>query len=233
MKRIIYPLILAAGVAGIALQAWAQGPGHGRGMHDPVEMLQRLQAKLNLNTSQQQQFDAAVAQSKAAHQAMRANFSQIKTAMQTELAKSDPDLVGAGWRFRSGAGAEHGAAQTGPRRVACALCHVQHGPENDRARCDQRADRTHASVSPAHAGQRTRHDHAQHERAQRPVNARRFRPLSSAGPPDRRLKPNPFGLGVGFFLVFVRRMFALGRDPGSGRRTAVAAWRRSGIMLLS
>ena len=92
MKRIIYPLILAAGVAGIALQAWAQGPGHGRGMHDPVEMLQRLQTKLNLNTAQQQQFDAAVAQSKAAHQAMRANFSQIKTAMQTELAKSDPDL---------------------------------------------------------------------------------------------------------------------------------------------
>ena len=62
-------------------------------MHDPVEMLQRLQAKLNLNTSQQQQFDAAVAQSKAAHEAMRANFAQIKTAMQTELAKPDPDLA--------------------------------------------------------------------------------------------------------------------------------------------
>jgi hypothetical protein len=93
MKRIIYPLILAAGVAGIALQAWAQGPGHGHGMHDPVDMLQRLQAKLNLNTSQQQQFDAAVAQTKAAHQAMRANFAQIKTATQTELAKPDPDLA--------------------------------------------------------------------------------------------------------------------------------------------
>jgi periplasmic protein CpxP/Spy len=93
MKRIIYPLIVAAGIAGIALQAWAQSPGHGRGMHDPVEMLQRLQAKLNLNTSQQQQFDAAVAQSKAAHQTMRANFAQIKTATQTELAKPDPDLA--------------------------------------------------------------------------------------------------------------------------------------------
>jgi periplasmic protein CpxP/Spy len=55
--------------------------------------LQRIQAKLNLNTSQQQQWDAAVAQSKAAHQAIRANFQQLKTATQAELAKTDPDLA--------------------------------------------------------------------------------------------------------------------------------------------
>jgi hypothetical protein len=91
MKRIVYALIFAAGFAGIALQAWAHGPGHG--MADPLAMLQRMQAKLNLNTSQQQQWDAAVAQSKAAHQAMRANFQQLKTATQAELAKSDPDLA--------------------------------------------------------------------------------------------------------------------------------------------
>jgi periplasmic protein CpxP/Spy len=91
MKRTIYALILAAGFVGIALQAWAQAPGHG--MSDPVSMLQRIQAKLNLNTSQQQQFDAAVAQSKAAHQAMRANFAQLKTATQAELAKPAPDLA--------------------------------------------------------------------------------------------------------------------------------------------
>jgi protein CpxP len=91
MKRIIYALIFVAGFAGIALQAWAQGPGHG--MSDPVLMLQRLQAKLNLNTSQQQQFDTAVAQSKAAHQAMHANFQQLKSATQAELAKPAPDLA--------------------------------------------------------------------------------------------------------------------------------------------
>jgi hypothetical protein len=91
MKRIIYALIFATGIAGIALQAWAHGPGPG--MADPLAMLQRLQAKLNLNTSQQQQFDAAVAQSKAAHQAMRANFEQLKTATQAELAKAAPDLA--------------------------------------------------------------------------------------------------------------------------------------------
>jgi len=91
MKRIVYALVFAAGFACIAMQAWAHGPG--QGMADPLAMLQRLQAKLNLNTSQQQQFDAAVAQSKAAHQAMRANFEQLKTATQAELAKAAPDLA--------------------------------------------------------------------------------------------------------------------------------------------
>ena len=91
MKRKLYALIFAAGFAGIALQAWAQAPGHG--MHDPFAVLQRIQAKLNLNTSQQQQFDAAVAQSKTVHDAMRANFQQLKTATQAELAKADPDLA--------------------------------------------------------------------------------------------------------------------------------------------
>ena len=35
----------------------------------------------------------AVAQSKTAHDAIRANFQQLKTATQAELAKSDPDLA--------------------------------------------------------------------------------------------------------------------------------------------
>jgi hypothetical protein len=91
MKRKLFALIFAAGFAGIALQAWAQAPGHG--MHDPIAVLQRIQAKLNLNTSQQQQWDAAVTQSKTVHGAMRANFQQLKTATQAELAKADPDLA--------------------------------------------------------------------------------------------------------------------------------------------
>jgi periplasmic protein CpxP/Spy len=91
MKRKLFALIFAAGFTGLALTAWAQAPGHG--MHDPLAVLQRIQAKLNLNTSQQQQWDAAVAQSKAAHQAIKANFQQLKTATQAELAKADPDLA--------------------------------------------------------------------------------------------------------------------------------------------
>ena len=91
MKRKLYALIFAAGFTGLALTAWAQAPGHG--MHDPMAILQRIQAQLNLNTSQQQQWDAAVALSKAAHEAMRANFQQVKAATQAELAKADPDLA--------------------------------------------------------------------------------------------------------------------------------------------
>ena len=91
MKRKLYALVFAAGFAGLALTAWAQAPG--RGMHDPLAVPQEIQAKLNLNTSQQQQWDAALAQSKAAHEAIRANFQQLKTATQAELAKSDPDLA--------------------------------------------------------------------------------------------------------------------------------------------
>ncbi len=91
MKRKLYALIFAVGCTGLALTAWAQAPGHG--MHDPLAVLQRIQAKLNLNTSQQQQWDTAVAQSKAAHEAMRANFQQLKAATQAELAKSDSDLA--------------------------------------------------------------------------------------------------------------------------------------------
>ena len=91
MKRKLYALIFAAGFAGLAVTAWAQAPGHG--MHDPLAVLQKIQAKLNLNTSQQQQWDTAVAQSKTAHDAIRANFQQLKAATQAELAKSDPDLA--------------------------------------------------------------------------------------------------------------------------------------------
>ena len=91
MKRKLYALIFAAGFTGLALTAWAQAPG--RGMRGPLAVPQEIQAKLNLNTSQQQQWDAAVAQSKAAHDAIRANFQQLKAATQAELAKSDPDLA--------------------------------------------------------------------------------------------------------------------------------------------
>ena len=61
--------------------------------YDPLVVLQKIQAKLNLNTSQQQQWDTAVAQSKTAHDAIRANFQQLKAATQAELAKFDPDLA--------------------------------------------------------------------------------------------------------------------------------------------
>jgi hypothetical protein len=56
-------------------------------------MLAAVKGQLNLNTSQQLQWDSAVAQGKAAHEAARAAHDQLKTAMQAELAKAEPDLA--------------------------------------------------------------------------------------------------------------------------------------------
>jgi Spy/CpxP family protein refolding chaperone len=52
-------------------------------------------AKLNLDTSQQVLFDAAVAQGKAARESGRALHQKVKVAMRAELAKTDPNLAAA------------------------------------------------------------------------------------------------------------------------------------------
>jgi len=59
----------------------------------PLHMLEKIKSQLELNTSQEQQWDAVVAQSKAAHSAEDANFAQVHTAMQSELAKPEPDFA--------------------------------------------------------------------------------------------------------------------------------------------
>ena len=58
----------------------------------PLAVIAGLRAQLNLNTSQQMQFDSALTQSKAARDAMKNGFTQLKAATQSELAKSAPDL---------------------------------------------------------------------------------------------------------------------------------------------
>jgi hypothetical protein len=92
MKRILSALLAAVALGGVAAYAWADGPRHGHGT-DPLAVIAGLQAQLKLNTSQQLQFSNALAQSKAAHDAMRSGFAQLKTATQSELAKSAPDLA--------------------------------------------------------------------------------------------------------------------------------------------
>ena len=56
-------------------------------------MLGKIKPQLNLNTAQQQQWDAVVAQSKAARETARANFAQVQSALQAELAKPEPDFA--------------------------------------------------------------------------------------------------------------------------------------------
>jgi hypothetical protein len=89
MKRILFTALLASTLGAVAFPAPAQS-AHGG---SPLEMLGRLKPQLNLNTSQQQQWDNAVAQSNTTRNAARANFEQVKAALQAELAKSEPDFA--------------------------------------------------------------------------------------------------------------------------------------------
>ena len=92
MKRILIALVPALALCSIAAFSWAQSPGHSHDS-DPLSVIASLQSQLKLNTSQQMQFDNALAQSKAARDAARSGFSQLKAATQSELAKSAPDLA--------------------------------------------------------------------------------------------------------------------------------------------
>jgi hypothetical protein len=92
MKRILIALLAAVALCGVAAYSWADGPRHGHDS-DPLAIIAGLQAQLKLNTSQQLQFNNALAQSKSAHDAMKSGFAQLKGATQTELAKSAPDLA--------------------------------------------------------------------------------------------------------------------------------------------
>jgi hypothetical protein len=88
MKISLFGAVLAAALCA-TMPARAQPLPHG----SLLAMVGSIRAQLNLNTSQQQQWDAVVAQSKAARQAARANFAQLHTALQAELAKPEPDLA--------------------------------------------------------------------------------------------------------------------------------------------
>lgn len=89
-----------AATAGIAQPAGGMmrgGPGMhggGAGIEQMIpRMLEQAKASLNLNTSQQTQWDSVVAQGKAARDAARANHQKAHAALQVELAKAEPDLA--------------------------------------------------------------------------------------------------------------------------------------------
>jgi Spy/CpxP family protein refolding chaperone len=70
------------------------GP-HGRGASGDMigHVMENAKAQLNLNTSQQQMFDAAVANTKAAHQTGLSLHQSVKDKLTAELAKTEPDLA--------------------------------------------------------------------------------------------------------------------------------------------
>ncbi len=89
MKQVFFLALLAVALSGIGTYAVAQPLLDG----NPLAMLGRVKSDLKLNTSQQMQWDAVVAQTKAAHDSVRTNFDQLKTALQAELAKPEPDFA--------------------------------------------------------------------------------------------------------------------------------------------
>jgi Spy/CpxP family protein refolding chaperone len=70
---------------------WHRGPAGGGDMFE--QAIAHAKANLNLNTSQQQMFDATVAQAKAARQQGRALMQKVHDALAAELAKAEPDFA--------------------------------------------------------------------------------------------------------------------------------------------
>ena len=81
--------------AGVAIsQPGGHGP-HGHGSHGASvgQLIVGAKDQLNLNTSQQQMFDNALANTKSAHQTGQSLHQSVKDALTAELAKNEPDLA--------------------------------------------------------------------------------------------------------------------------------------------
>jgi len=80
--------------AGAALAQPGPGP-HGAGPGEMAigQLIERAKTQLNLNTSQLEMFNAAVAQGKAARESGRLRHQKVKAAVTDELANQEPDLA--------------------------------------------------------------------------------------------------------------------------------------------
>jgi hypothetical protein len=102
MKLAAFSLIALAGACVLVPLAEAQAPDPttgsllhrpmADGMVDPLELLAHLKAQLNLNTSQLQQFDAAVTQTQTARDTIQANMLQLRTALKAQVDTGAPDF---------------------------------------------------------------------------------------------------------------------------------------------
>ena len=93
------PLAVVAAALTLGLAGTAAAQPHGPAMHGHgggdmfTGALQAVKSKLNLNTSQQTAWDAAVNDSRAARDAARAGRQQVHDALKAELAKAEPDFA--------------------------------------------------------------------------------------------------------------------------------------------
>jgi Spy/CpxP family protein refolding chaperone len=84
--------VIGAGLLVLAGSVVAQPHMH-RGPGDVAMAIAAVKGQLNLDTSQQQMWDNAIAASRNARQATRANFASLHDAAAAELAKAEPDLA--------------------------------------------------------------------------------------------------------------------------------------------
>lgn len=84
----------AVAVIGLGVAAYAQPARNGpRGGGDFVTAIAALKGQLNLSPSQQTMWDSAVAAGQAARATARANMQNVRSALNAELAKAEPDLA--------------------------------------------------------------------------------------------------------------------------------------------
>ena len=94
MKRIIFATFAGVGLFTCAFFASAQAPsGTIGGLNNQMEILNEVYERIQLTAAQQEHWKAVVAQTRAAHEAIRANMAQLKSATETQLSKKEPDLA--------------------------------------------------------------------------------------------------------------------------------------------
>ena len=128
-------------VAGAA--AYAQGPHGHHGRHGGTgieQVIAQVKDKLALNSSQQVMWDNAIASTKAARQAGRAERERIHAAMKAELAKAEPDLAAVAALADQAQAAGQSLRHQVRGRVAEALRDVHAGAEAGRPRRAGEAD---------------------------------------------------------------------------------------------
>ena len=114
--------------SGTALAQPAGGPHRPGGADEMIgHVIAHAKTQLNLNTMQQDLFDKAVANSKAARETARALHLKVKDTAQAELAKPEPDL--AAIAAAADAAMEQGRAQRKAIRAEWLALYDKFSPE--------------------------------------------------------------------------------------------------------
>lgn len=94
MKRTFFATFAGIGLLTCAFFASAQAPsGTIGGLNTQMAILNDVHTRIQLTAAQQERWRAVVAQTRAAHEAIRANVAQLKSATETQLSLKEPDLA--------------------------------------------------------------------------------------------------------------------------------------------